>query len=372
MYLDEVQRRVRVSLDEFAPLFVLRILYVEVDPGGTVVEIANSRSGILGLFDDAILVVRNFRIARTIFEEVSLKGLRAEAVSVSINGARSAAFRVLGQENGLYVLDPHIGGGTAKQDAMRDRIVSRINGEIQAGPTAPETVGPFWNAIPRLISRRDQFNDPRSPALDEKGQIVLGDGERVLFSGRRAIVVYRNVQTGYVLRGGPWKPMTTCTNPAELWITDRRVVFQWRDWNLDSSSSVMIERRQRGGFSDEAPGELSVAGQLTWAWISSIFVNENASDPGPTSLEFQARDNGVLLRLGILGVSGEESHRISREAAAAVAMYRLSTDDTVTNEERSVLETASQGQPTVNELEWGEQIILPSSFKIGQDTQSLN
>ncbi len=370
MYLDDLQKKARVSLDKFVPRYVLRVLYVEEDPGGAVVEITKSRSGILGLLDNAIFVARNYSLARTIVEDISLEGSRAEPVTASVKGVQSAAFRVIGRKNKLYVLDPAIGGGTAKQTAMRNRIVSRINGEIQAGPTIPETKGPVWNAVPRLIDPQDRFNDPRSPMLDGNGQLVLTDGEHVLYSGRHPIAISRNEQTAY--GGGAWKSTVAYTIPADLWITDRRVAVQWRDWRQDSSSSLMIERRRQAGFPDAASEESSVAGQLSWAWIASIFVNNDATDPGPTSLEFQASDNGVLIRFRILGTRAEEARRLSRAASAAVALYRLSTDNTVTDEERSTLEAISQGNPTINQLDWGEQIVLPSSFKIGQDPQSLN
>ena len=93
MYLDDLQKRTRGSLDQFVPCYVLRVLYVEEDPGGSTVEITKSRSGILGLLVDAIFVARNYTLTRTIVEDLSLRGMRAEPVAASVKGMRSAAPR---------------------------------------------------------------------------------------------------------------------------------------------------------------------------------------------------------------------------------------------------------------------------------------
>ena len=60
-----------------------------------------------------------------------------------------------------------------------------------------------------------------------------------------------------------------------------------------------------------------------------------------------------------------------REAASAVATYRLATDDTVKPEERATLLPISEGQPTVDKLDWGLGIALPSSYNIGRDPASM-
>ena len=109
-----------------------------------------------------------------------------------------------------------------------------------------------------------------------------------------------------------------------------------------------------------------VAAHLTAAWLSNIFVGRSEG-----SLEFQASDRGMQVRLRLLGFESTEAERLLREAAAAVATYRLATDDTVTSEESATLGTIRDSQAPVEALDWGLGIALPSSFRIGRDPASL-
>jgi hypothetical protein len=123
----------------------------------------------------------------------------------------------------------------------------------------------------------------------------------------------------------------------------------------------MVERRRRAGYRDEDKG-LAVAGHLTWAWISDVFVGT-----GKSSLEFQATDRVTIVRICIKGLPPGLAESLLPQAAASVAAYRIETDDSLTAEERATLASIRDGRAQAEDLSWGKRISLPSSFLIGRD-----
>jgi hypothetical protein len=242
--------------------------------------------------------------------------------------------------------------------------VSAFNGEEQAGPGQLDTSGNVQTALLRLVSLpATASDDVRNPPLDAEGQLVLAEGESILFRGHHRCEALRNEPVAF---GKQWRTSPGPATPADVWITNLRVAVSWKDWSGDPSATQLGERRRRAGFSVAEQDSVAVAGQLMAAWIAYIFAGRSDS-----SLEFQAGDRGMTVRLKLLGIEPAEAERLMREAALAVAAYRLATDETVKPEESATLLPISEGHPTVEKLDWGLGIALPSSYRIGRDPASL-
>lgn len=364
MYLGDIQRHLGRSIPDELPRYALRVACVEDDPGGPEVAADKTRSGLFVITANVAFFSKDEGWARTFTSGFELAGCRAEPVTCSIKGRRSAGFRVTGAKRGVFALDPAIAGREGGQTRVRDRIVSTFNGEEQAGPGERDTSDSVQTAVVRLVSVPSTSPDVRNPPLDAEGRLVLAPGELILYQGRHEVTAPRHEPVAF---GNAWHTAPGPAAPAEVSITNRRIAASWMDWSGDPSSGHLIDRRRRAGFSEEDDGQMVVAAQLTAAWISNIYFGRSES-----SLEFQASDRGMQVRLRLLGFGSTEAERLMREAAAAVASYRLATDETVTPEESATLGMIRDGQASAKELSWGLGIDLPSSFKIGRDPASVD
>jgi hypothetical protein len=361
MYLDDIQRHSRRGdAGEAYPRYAFRVWYVPEDAGGSEVSASKKFDGIFALTDDEFVVARDYGWARTIVEGGLTSGCQAEPVIVSVKGKKVAAFRITGSANGLYAMDPAIGTGATRVE-IRNCVVGRINGEVQAAPGERDIPGPGRSAVVRLVGEIDSA-DLRNPVLDAHGLLKMRPGEECLYYDRHDIVIMRNEAVAY---GSAWQTMPSCSSPAEVWVTNRRIAVSWPDWSADPVSTLMVERRRRAGYRDEGKG-LAVAGHLTWAWISDIFVGTD-KPPGKSSLEFQATDRDTVVRIRILGLHPGSAESLLPKTAASVAAYRIETDDSLTAEERATLASIRDGRAQVEDLSWGKQISLPSSYLIGRD-----
>lgn len=363
MYLGDIQKHLGRSIPDALPRYALRIDVAEEDLGGPEVVLGKKRSGLFVLTEDGFLLARDAGWARTLTEGFQLEGCRAEPVACIVKGKKTAGFRITGRSPGLIALDPAIGGGSDSQARIRDRIVSTFNGEVQASPDQRGSSGYAQTALPRLVSLPSTTSeDPCNPPLDEEGQLVLDAGELILYKGEHRCEALRNEPVAY---GRQWRVTLGPATPADVWITNRRVAVCWKDWSGDPSAAQLIERYRRAGFVEAAEESAAVAAQLMVAWVAYVYVGRTDN-----SLEFQASDQGMWVRLKLCGVEPAEAERLMREAAVAVASYRLATDDTVKLEETEALQPVANGQPTVEELDWGLSISLPSSYRIGRDPAS--
>lgn len=363
MYLGDIQKHLGKRIPDALPRYALRIEVVEDDTGGPEVVVANKRPGLFVLTEDAYILARDLSWARTHTGASELDGCRAEPVSCMVKDKMTSGFRITGRESMLIALDPAIAGQGYSQEKIRDRIVSTFNGEKQASRGQLDTSGNVQTALPRLVLLPSASSeDVRNPPLDGEGQLVLDQGESVIYQGEHKCEALRNEPVAY---GRPWRTMPGPETPADVWITNRRVAVAWKDWSSDPSAAVLIERRREAGFPDEEQESTVAAAQLTAAWIGYVFVGNSDS-----SLEFQASDQGMLVRLKILGVDFPEAERVMRETAVAVAVYRLATDDTLKSDETGMLSPIADGEATAEQLDWGLGIPLPSGFKIGRDPAS--
>jgi len=364
MYLGDIQKNLGRSTPDELPRYALRVEFVEDDPGGSEVAVDKTRSGIFVITTNVCLVSNDIGWARTFTYGFELDGCRAEPVACSIKGRRSAGFRVTGRKSGLFALDPAIAGREGSQARIRDRIVSTFNGEEQAGPGKRDTSGSVQTAVLRLVSVPGTSSiDVRNPSLDAQGRLVLAQDESILYEGQHKVEVLRNEPVAF---GNAWRTMPGPATPAEVWVTNRRVAVSWMEWSDDPAARHLMDRRRRAGFSEADDGHLAVTAHLTAPWISYIFVGRSES-----SLEFQAIDRDMAVRLRILGLEHAEAERLMREAAAAVATHRLGTDATVTPEEHATLSAIRDGQASIEQLDWGLAIKPPSYYKIGRDPASL-
>jgi hypothetical protein len=364
MYLGDLQKHLGRHIVDPQPRYALRIELVENDPGGTEVTVDKKHSGLFVLTENAFLLAHSAGWGFTRAQGFRLEGCRAEPVACTVKGKKTTGFRITGRESALIALDPAIVGRGYSQAKIRDRIVSTFNGEEQAGPGQRDTSGNVQTAVPRLVSLPTTTSDDvRNPPLDEEGQLVLAKGESILYRGQHKCDALRNEPVAY---GKQWRASPGPETPADVWITNRRVAVSWKEWAGDPSATQLIERRRRAGFPEEEQGSLTVAAQLMAAWIAYVFVGRSDS-----SLQFQAVDAGMPIRLELFGVESAEAERLMREAAIAIATHRLATDDTVKPEESATLRPIADGQPTVEELDWGLGIALPSSYRIGRDPASL-
>jgi len=362
MYLDDIQKHTRRGdVTRVYPRYAFRAWYLPEDTGGSDVSVEKKQDGISALLDEEFLVARNHSLIRTIVEGGTLVGCQAEPVTAFVKATKVAAFRITGAEKGLYALDPAIGSEN-KQTEFRDRIVARIDGEVQAEAGEPDISGPGRSAVMRLMGHAES-SDLRNPRLDASGILEMSIGEECLYHSRHQVIVSRSESTAY---GSAWQEMPGLSIPAEVWITSRRVAASWPDWSQDAASTVMVDRRRLAGYPDVHQGG-AVAGHFSWAWISQIFVGNNERSPGVSSLEFQATDRLTLVRIRIIGLESLEAERLMREAAASVAAYRTQTDETLTAEDRTALGLIEKGRAEVEQLSWGKSIVLPSNFKIGRD-----
>ena len=181
MYLGDIQKHLGRRIPNEMPRYALRVECVEDDPGGPEVAVDKTRSGIFVIMANVFVVSHDMSWARTLTNGFELDGCRAEPVTCSIKGRRSAGFRVTGRVRSLFAFDPAIAGRDGIQERIRDRIVSTFNGEEQAGPGQRDTSGSVQTAVLRLVSVPGTSSDVRNPPLDGEGRLVLAPGESILY-----------------------------------------------------------------------------------------------------------------------------------------------------------------------------------------------
>jgi hypothetical protein len=364
MYLGDIQKHLGRRIPDELPRYAFRFELIEDDPGGSEVTAGKTRSGLFVLTEESYVLARDGGWGRTLTQGFARAGNQAEPVTCTVKGKRAFGLRIVGADSWLIALDPAISGKGYRQAKIRDRLVSAFNGEVQAGPDKSDTTGNVQTAVPRLLSLPSETSrDIRNPPLDEDGQLVLGVDESILYRGQHRCKGLRNEPVAY---GSAWRPTPCPEGLGEVWITDRRVAVAWHSWQSDPSAAPLSERFINAGFDDPREGVEAVGGQLTAAWIGYVFVGRSES-----SLEFQAVDLGMPVRLQIFDVDSAEAERLMKEVAAAVATYRLATDDSVNSEERQSLDETAHGRPAIEDLDWGLRVELPSSFSIGRDPASL-
>ncbi|HUY10046.1 MAG TPA: hypothetical protein VMW80_11500 [Candidatus Dormibacteraeota bacterium] len=364
MYLGDIQKHLGARIPQGLPRYALRIELAENDPGGPEVDVGKKWSGLFVLTEDAYLLANNLGWGRTQTRGFELADCRAEPVTCTVQGKKTFGFRITGRHRGLIALDHAIPGKGYSQAKIRDRIVSTFNGEEQAGPGQRDTSGMVQTALSRLVSiPATHSEDVRNPPLDADGQLVLADGESLLYRGQHRCEVLRNEPVAY---GPAWHKTPAPSGPADVWVTSQRVAISWKDWSSDPSATVMIERRRRAGFPKDEQNSSAVAGHLIGPWISYVFVGRSDS-----SVEFQALDVDMMVRLRVLGLQPAEAERLMHQAAVAVATCRLASGDSLKPEAESTLRRIADGEPTVGQLDWGLGIEMPASYRIGRDPASL-
>jgi hypothetical protein len=372
MYLGDIQRHLGRQMAEARPRYAFRAYFVEdEDLAGPEVVLQKPKHGLFVAFSEAFIVARDANWARTYVSAREIDGWRAEPILGTVKGKQAPGFRFgrppLGPDSQVCVMHPEIHDGQASHARIREFVVGTFNGEEQAGPGQRDTPGIPKTAVVRLAAPTSQPFDVRTPPLDADARLVLAPGEEVLYQGRHPVSVMRNEVVAF---GAAWQSMPVPASAAEVWVTTRRVAVVWKEWAGDESSGVLAERWRHAGFADEALRVTVAVAQLAYAWVESVLGGgESQQQP---SLEFQAYDRFMLVRLRLLGFEPSQRQRLMREAARAIAAYRLASDATVPADARAVLEATAAGQPTVAELDWGQRIYLPSSYRIGRDPASLD
>lgn len=361
MYLGDIEKHTaRGNPDLVKPSYVCSISWIPDDPGTPSVQAGKKHDGLFVLVEDEFIVARDYGWARTIVEFGSVNPGMAEPATVAIKGKETPAFRLRSEPGGLFALSP-LYGSDKTRTALRDRIVALINGEMQAAPGQVSLNSPGRSAVLRLVGPGEE-GDRRSPPLDGHGELLLPSDEAVLYKGTHLVEVARNEVIAF---GSNWSDMAAPSSPALVTVTTSRVAVTWTDWRTEAVAEEFLARRRRAGFTDGQP-PVAIAGQLTWHWVSAMFVTSPDTE-GLCSLQFQATDRINLVRLRLMRLGAAEAQGLLREISSAVAGFRLHHDTTLTSEDVVQLSGVRDKTSPVKELDWGLMVDLPGSYLIARE-----
>lgn len=170
---------------------------------------------------------------------------------------------------------------------------------------------PFFVAPHRF----DEPAEPGRPELDRRHNLLLEEGERVLWQGYAQVSGYLLGPTN-VHRSWALTPLTTVT------VTDRRLAYvcaRWRPTLVGVARSARHRRRTDAGAN-------LVTGELRWQWPSRLeLLSGGPDEPQQVLLVCDALRTiqQPALAVDVAGQSGPTAPELARLVRRAVAGFRL-------------------------------------------------